>query len=127
MDVRGFTPVYPMPSLADAVPFYARVLGVEPTYVDGDRWAQFDVRGRRVALCGPADRIAEEPALMVKVAGIEQARRELADAGIGVGEIHVGAHEHERRCVVEAPGGWVVMLYDPSVLGDREPPRMKGV
>lgn len=115
MAVQGFTPVFPVPDLGTAVPFFSRLLETEPTYVDEHRWAQFDLRGRRLALSG-SHRISQEPALMVKVTDIEAARDELARGGATVGPIHVGAHEHERRCRIEAPGGWVVMLYVPSVL-----------
>jgi hypothetical protein len=120
MDVQSFTPVFPMPALEEAIPFFSRLLGIDPTYVDDDRWAQFDLRGRRLALSG-THRIADEPALMIKVKDIGGARQELIGAGFEVGEIFVGAHEHERRCVVAAPFEWVVMLYDPSVIDDPGP------
>jgi catechol 2,3-dioxygenase-like lactoylglutathione lyase family enzyme len=112
MSAQSFSPVLPVPDLPGAVAFWSQLLGVEPTFVDGDRWAQFDVDGRRLALAG-TDRFADEPGLMVKVDDVEDARGALAGAGAGaeVGPVQDGAHE--RRCTVTAPGGWSVVLYSP--------------
>jgi predicted enzyme related to lactoylglutathione lyase len=107
-----FTPVLPVPDLTFAVAFWSQALGVDPAFVDGDRWAQFDTGdGRRLALSG-TDRVADEPALMAKVDDLDQASAQLEAAGGEVGPVEQGAHE--RRCTVLTPGGWTLVLYSPS-------------
>jgi catechol 2,3-dioxygenase-like lactoylglutathione lyase family enzyme len=108
IQAQSITPVLPVPDLEQAVSFWAGLLGTEPTFVDGDRWAQFDLNGRRLALSG-ADRVADVPGVMVKVGDLEAARERLAADGLGVGPIEEGPHES--RCVVEGPGGWPLVLY----------------
>jgi hypothetical protein len=106
--VESFSTVIPVPDLAEGVAFWARLLGVGPTFVDGDRWAQFDVGGRRLALAG-SDRFAYVPSVMVKVDDVEAAREQLMAAGADVSEIADGAHE--RRFTAVAPGGWTIAVY----------------
>ena len=60
MDIQGLTPVLPVDDLRKAIEQLTAIFGVEPTFVDGDRWAQFDVGGRRIALSG-ADKTAAVP------------------------------------------------------------------
>ena len=43
-----------------AAKVWAALLGVAPTFVDGDRWAQFDVNGKRIALAGTDRAFAAE-------------------------------------------------------------------
>ena len=102
--------VLPVPDLAAAVAVWREVLGTEPTFVDGDRWAQFDHAGTRLALAG-TDRVADEPGVMVKVADLDGACERLRQAGCTVGEASVGAHE--RRAAATGPGGWPIILYSP--------------
>lgn len=111
MQAQGISPVFPVPDLAGAVETWTAVLGVAPTFVDGDRWAQFDLDGRRLALAG-SDRVAERPGLMVKVADLDAARERLAAAGLAFGPVEQGPHE--RRSVADGPGGWPVVLYAAS-------------
>jgi catechol 2,3-dioxygenase-like lactoylglutathione lyase family enzyme len=108
IQAQSITPVLPVPDLEQAVSFWAGLLGTEPTFVDGDRWAQFDFNGRRLALSG-ADRVADVPGVMVKVGDLEAARERFAADGLDVGPIADGPHES--RCVVEGPGGWPLVLY----------------
>jgi hypothetical protein len=89
---------------------WSGLLGVEPTFVDGDRWAQFDVAGSRVALSG-ADRVGDDPALMLKVADLAAAREQATGLGLRVGEPQEGPHEV--RCLVEGADGVAVVLYAP--------------
>lgn len=108
--VVSFSPVLPVPDLDAAVSFWEGLLGVAPTFVDGDRWAQFDVDGRRLSLAG-TDRVADHPALMAKVGDVNGAREALLARGAKAGPVVEGTHE--QRCVVETPGGWTVVLYAP--------------
>jgi hypothetical protein len=110
MTVAGITPVLPVPSLDEAVAYWTVVLGVEPTFIDGDRWAQFDIGPRRLALAG-RDRASDQAAIMVKVANLEQAGEKLAAHGVTLGPTEHGLHEDRRAAT--APGGWTLILYCP--------------
>jgi hypothetical protein len=110
MSVENIVPVLPVDDLAQAVAAWSAILGVAPTFVDGDRWAQFDVGGRRLALAG-TDRIADVPGIMLKVADVAGARARLVAQGITLAEPQQGAHEI--RCSGVAPGGWPIVLYSP--------------
>ncbi len=111
MAVESFATVVPVADLAEGVAFWSSVLGVEPTFVDGDRWAQFDANGRRLALAG-SDRFADVPSVLLKVADLDAARSQLEALCAEVTEIADGAHE--RRFTAVAPGGWTVALYAPA-------------
>lgn len=92
MSVEKVTPVVPVNNMAAAVAAWSAALGTEPTFVDGDRWAQFDVGSSRIALAG-TDRASDDPGLMIKVDDAAAARRSYASAGADVGELTEGAHE----------------------------------
>jgi catechol 2,3-dioxygenase-like lactoylglutathione lyase family enzyme len=102
--------VLPVPDLAAAVAVWTEVLGTDPTFVDGDRWAQFDHAGARLALAG-TDRTSDQPGVMVKVKDLDDACGRLRKAGCSVGEPSAGAHE--RRATATGPGGWPIILYSP--------------
>jgi catechol 2,3-dioxygenase-like lactoylglutathione lyase family enzyme len=110
MAIESFTTVVPVPDLAEAVAFWTALLGVEPTFVDGDRWAQFDANGRRIALAG-TDRFADVPSVMLKSGDLEATRTQLEAMGLQASEIVEGAHE--RRFTAVTPGGWTIALYGP--------------
>jgi hypothetical protein len=110
MPVEKLSFVLPVPELDAAVAFWKETLGIEPTFVEGNRWAQFDHQGVRVALAG-TDRATDAPAVMLKVTGLETACEAIRAAGGSVSEIEVGGHE--RRSVASGPGGWPVILYEP--------------
>jgi hypothetical protein len=103
--------VCPVGDLAGALATWVAILGVEPSFADGERWAQFDVAGARIALAG-TDRFSETPGLMMKVADCEAAVRELREAGLDVDDVVAGPHES--RAQLRTPGGWSVMLYSSS-------------
>ena len=110
VDIQGMTPVLPVPDLAEAAKVWSALLGVAPTFVDGDRWAQFDVAGRRLALAG-TDRASDQAGLMIKVADLAAARAAAEAAGLSVSEPVTGPHE--LRCTAVTPGGWALVLYAP--------------
>ncbi len=110
MDIQGVTPVLPVDDVAKAAQIWSALLGVKATFVDGDRWAQFDVGGKRIALAG-TDRVSDRAGLMIKVGDLAAARAAATAAGLAVSEPQEGAHEV--RCVVTAPGGWPIILYAP--------------
>jgi predicted enzyme related to lactoylglutathione lyase len=100
--------VLPVGDLAAAVRFWAELLGTEPTFVDGDRWAQFDHAGARLALAGE-DRAADAPGPLLKVADLDKTCAALRAAGCQVSPVTTGAHE--RRSVANDPDGWPITLY----------------
>ncbi|MEU4445286.1 hypothetical protein AB0K14_21740 [Actinosynnema sp. NPDC050801] len=110
MAAERIAPVVPTDDLAGAVERWSALLGVAPTFVDGDRWAQFDVAGGRLALSG-ADRVHDGPAMLVKVPDLEEARVRAQALGFQVGEISTGPHE--RRCVAVGPDGYAAILHSP--------------
>ncbi len=107
MSALGLSTVVPVADLPMAVATWTALLGVEPTFVDGVRWAQFDVGGGRLALSGEG--VPDLPGVMVKVDDLEDACRRARAEGLEVGEVTEGAHE--RRCVVWDQQGWPVVLY----------------
>src|SRR2546425_4447571 len=110
MAIESFATVLPVPDIAEGVAFWQALLGVAPTFVDGDRWAQFDVGGRRIALSG-SDSLADVPSLMLKSSDLEATRDALATFGSVVSEIAQGPHE--RRFEATTPGGWKIAVYAP--------------
>jgi hypothetical protein len=100
--------VCPVADLAASVERWSALLEAAPTFVDGDRWAQFDLGPVRVALAG-SDRASDAAALMVKVDDLEAARKVAAAGGFAVGEAEQGPHEV--RCLIGEPGGPEAVLY----------------
>jgi extradiol dioxygenase family protein len=110
--VKSIASVLPVPDLPTAVRFWSEVLGTEPTFVDGDRWAQFDVAGTRIALAG-TDRMSDRPGLMLKVECLTAVERTLEERGVEVSPREQGPHEE--RILVTAPGELPIVLYEPRV------------
>lgn len=108
MTAQRLSFILPVPDLEAAVGFWSALLGTGPTFVDGDRWAQFDHGGVRLSLAG-TDRVSDRPGPMVKVEDLPAVRDRLRDGGVEVSDITTGAHES--RAVVTSPGGWPLVLY----------------
>jgi hypothetical protein len=108
MRVEKIATVVPVGDLAAAVTTWSKLLGVEPTFVDGGRWAQFDVAGARLALAG-ADSVTRHPAPLLRVDDVAAARAEAATAGLETGPIEDGPHE--LRCLVWTDDGTEVVLH----------------
>jgi hypothetical protein len=100
--------VLPVEDMEAAVSAWKTLLGAEPTFVDGDRWAQFDFDGKRIALAG-ADRTSDKAGVMLKVADLAAATAALTEAGCNPGEVQEGPHEF--RVTAEGPGGWPIVIY----------------
>lgn len=92
MHVEKVATVVPVDDLERAVRRWTALLGTEPTFVDGDRWAQFDIAGARIALAG-TDRASDAVGLMLKVDDLDAARAAATQAGLTVGEVETGPHE----------------------------------
>lgn len=110
MNVEAVAAVLPVESVAEAAKVWAELLGAQPTFVDGERWAQFDIGGRRIALAG-TDRVSDKAGLMIKVSDLAAARARAEALGLAPSAISDGPHE--RRFTAEAPGGWPVTFYAP--------------
>ena len=107
----SLAPVVPCADLGAAVETWSALLGTAPTFVDGDRWAQFDLASGRLALAG-TDRATSAPSVMVKVPDVERARERAVALGLTAGAIEQGPHE--RRCTVHGPDGWDIVFYSPA-------------
>lgn len=108
--VEKLATVLPVEDMQAAVAAWSALLGAQPTFVDGDRWAQFDVAGSRLALAG-TDRTSNAAGVMVKVADLDGVHAKLTEAGFAPGSVETGPHE--RRFAVTMPGGWTATLYQP--------------
>src|SRR4051812_28747892 len=106
----GMAAVFPTAVMADGVRFVAAVLGAEPTFVGGERWAQFDLGGARLALASGAGSSGAAQ-LMVKVADVAGVAERLRLAGFDVAGPVTGSHEV--RVSVAGPDGWSVVVYEP--------------
>lgn len=113
MPTERISPIFPADDVAAAAEFLAAALDRAPTFVDGARWAQFDVDGSRVMLAG-TDRATDEPSLSVKVNDLDAAIARLRAAGFSVGDMTEGPHE--RRAVIDrGPAfAWTIVLYQPA-------------
>lgn len=108
MPVQNIIPVLPSSDLARDVALWSSLLGVAPTFIDGDRWAQFDLGPRRLALSG-SDRISDLAGVMLKVDDLDATRATAERAGLSVSAIQQGPHE--RRCVAVGSDGAPIILY----------------
>lgn len=106
MTIQNIVPVLPTADLAGAVALWTGLLGAPPTFVDGDRWAQFDVAGKRLALAG-SDRMSDAAGVMIKVDDLDAAVAAAQAAGLSAGPIDQGGHE--RRCLLDVSGAPVVL------------------
>ncbi|MHB8465374.1 MAG: VOC family protein [Acidimicrobiales bacterium] len=101
--------VVPADRFEQSVLFWSRILGT-PTLVDGQRWAQFDVGGTRLALGADTER-PRVTTVLVKVSNLDVAIAQLHDHGIELAGTEEG--EHERRVAAQGPAGEAVVLYQP--------------
>ena len=108
LEPGSLAPVIPVEDLAAAVSYWEAVLGGPPTFVDGTRWAQFDLGGRRLALAGD-DRGTDRPAVMLKAPDLGAARDHLADLGATVGPVEKGPHES--RFLAQGGGPVDIVVY----------------
>jgi hypothetical protein len=109
--IENLSPVLPVPDVDSAARVWAALLGVAPRFVDGERWAQFDVDGRRLALAG-TDRMSDRAGVMIKVDDLAEARRRVLAAGLTADATMEGPHE--LRFTAAGPGGWPITFYAPK-------------
>lgn len=109
LEADTLSPVIPSDDLVTDARRWETILGVAPTFVDGDRWAQFDVGSRRLAL-GGSDRITDRPSVMVRAADLDAAQEHLQESGFEVSRVEQGPDE--RRFLASAPWApWDLIVY----------------
>ncbi len=106
MAVKRVSVVVGADALAVSVEFWKSVLGIDPTFVDGERWAQFDVGGARLSLGAGAERPATT-SVMVAVDDLDGFRASVAVAAASA----VVDGPHERRVTFSGPAGETVIVY----------------
>ena len=98
MKAQSTSVVIPVESMDEAVNQWSALLGVEPTFIDGDRWAQLDIGETRLSLAG-SDRSSDEVGLLVKVSDARASQLCLIELGFKTGSLVSG--NHEERCNVD--------------------------
>ncbi|MFI6365339.1 hypothetical protein ACIBG0_21580 [Nocardia sp. NPDC050630] len=113
MTVERLATLFPADNLTAAIDLLTAVLGRTATFVDGDRWAQFDIGPTRVMLAGADER--DIPSLAVKVGDLDETLARLRTAGFAAEDPVIGPHERRTsvRPSVESP--WAIVLYEPAV------------
>jgi predicted enzyme related to lactoylglutathione lyase len=98
----------PVRDVAAAVAFYRDSVGLVLKFQDGDRYAAFEFGSLTLALLGAEERIVDVTTLSFRVDDIRKAEvRTIAGGGHLVAAIERGPHES--RCVLDTPGGNIVL------------------
>jgi catechol 2,3-dioxygenase-like lactoylglutathione lyase family enzyme len=110
LGIEKLNTVLPVTDMVAGVAYWSEILGVEATFVDGDRWAQFDVGATRLALAGRTE--AGEPAVLAKVADLDAELSRISAAR----EVEIERDDgtHESRATLRDPDGNVLVLYQPK-------------
>ena len=108
MAIKRVSTVVGAVNLAGSVAFWKTVLGTDPTFVDGERWAQFDIGPVRLSL-GAGSENPGGAAVMVSVDDLDGFCADLRSAGIDPGPETTGPHE--RRVTFRGPAGETVIAY----------------
>ncbi len=102
--------IHPVADLDAAETFYRDVLGLEPMFRDGDRFAAFRAGDVTVALAAGEEILADRAIVSYKVDDIDGAVAALEGAGARV-ERGVEDGPHERRAVLRDPAGNPFAIY----------------
>lgn len=104
--------------VATAVSELSALAPQQQGFRDGDSWYHLDapVGGTggtvRLAVSGP-DGGVTVPTLLLKVADLDAARRELLDAGVDAGPVEQGAHERRFPATLASMPGMRLVFYSP--------------
>ncbi|MGH8444428.1 MAG: VOC family protein [Solimonas sp.] len=98
----------PVPAIGPALALLRERLKLEPQFQDGARYAALPIPAATLALAAGAERIVDAPALMVRVADVDAAVRELCASGADLLRT-AESGPHERRAVLRAAGIPVVL------------------
>ncbi|MEV0293616.1 hypothetical protein [Nocardia sp. NPDC050710] len=112
MSVERIGTILPADNVPAAVDFLTAVLRTPATFVDGDRWAQFDIGPVRVSVAG-TDREGEAAALSVKVTDLDATLNRLRETGCAVADPVIGPHERRVSVRLDRQSPWTVVLYEP--------------
>lgn len=99
-----------------AVKFYTSALGLEPRFIDSDRWAEFNAGEARLALGAPAEFVfgAQGPIAMFEVDLMEEFRHRIVTAGGAIeGERDMG--DHGRYMTIRDQDGNQMLLFERSL------------
>lgn len=99
----------PVETIDGALDFYQGSLGLSLRFRDGDRYAALDAGGITLALCAGAERVADSVTPVFRVNGIEATVERLLAAGAGLRRA-IETGPHERRAVLDVPGGGTLLL-----------------
>jgi predicted enzyme related to lactoylglutathione lyase len=105
--------------VSDLLAFYTSVLGSEPLFVDGERWAQFSHGGVTVALAGSSevvDGAGRGWVLTLEVPDLAEAERRALEAG-GVVHARRDLGGHGTTVIVRDAANNATALWTPA--GDR--------
>lgn len=97
-----------------AVAFYRDGLGALVKFRDGDRYCALDLGGVTLGLLAGSERMVSETALSLRVADVDAALDRLKGRNAQMVRA-VESGPHERRAVLRAPGGALVVLSGPLV------------
>ncbi|MEV5833204.1 VOC family protein [Nocardia sp. NPDC052112] len=112
MTVERLGTIFPADNLAAAIDLLTAVLGTTATFVDGDRWAQFDIGPTRVVLAGAEER--DIPSLAVKVGDLDAVLARLRAAGFPADDPMTGPHERRTSIRPSRDSPWAIVLYEPT-------------
>jgi predicted enzyme related to lactoylglutathione lyase len=99
--------------VSSVLPFYTKLLGAEPLFVDGERWAQFKIGGLTVALAGEEEAAGGAGAgwvVTLETEDLAAARKAAVEAG-GVVEEERDMGDHGSAVVLRDPAGNLVTLW----------------
>ncbi|MFX0577537.1 VOC family protein [Nocardia nepalensis] len=104
--------IFPADNLTAAIDLLVAVLGATPTFVDGDRWAQFDIGPTRIMLAGADER--DIPSLAVKVGDLDATLARLRTAGFAADDPVTGPHERRTSVRPSLESPWAIVLYEAA-------------
>lgn len=113
-DLRIHSILLPATVLGTDLSFYRALLGVEPLFVDGGRYAALPPSdGVGLALAAGEEAVADRPALVLRTADLDAAVRRVVELGGSVLAKPVQG-PHELRAVVADPCGNPLVISQKS-------------
>jgi hypothetical protein len=113
MTVERIGTILPADNLAAAIDLLTAVFGTAATFVDSDRWAQFDIGATRVSLAG-TDREGDTLSLAAKVTDLDATLARLRAAGFAAADPVTGPHERRTSVRPSPESPWAIVLYEPT-------------
>ena len=99
-------------NMDEAIAFYENVLGLELKRHDGDRWAEFDVGGVKLALTNAKDDSGRpfNGHVAFRVTDVREWARENTQH---LADVDVESGPHEDTVSISGPGGHTIIVYSP--------------